>query len=352
MKDKKNILEIRDLTKSYDGKVVLKGVSFNVKEGEFITLLGPSGCGKSTTLNIIGGREKQESGQILFEGKDLTPIPSNKRQINTIFQNYALFPHYDVYDNIAYGLRIKKTKESLVTKEVMHYIKKFSLEGLENKRVHELSGGQKQRVAIARALILKPRILLLDEPMSALDVHLRKRMQDELKELQEEVGITFILVTHDQEEALTLSDRIVVINDGAIQQIGTPEAIYNEPENRWVAKFIGSSNIIEDGEFIKDQKVKFDQKEFECTDKGFGENQKNIDIVIRPEDVVIDEPGKGYFDGIVENIIFKGVHYEITIKCLNRIFKAHTTQFHDFDKKISVKWAPDDLHVMWKEIDE
>ncbi|AKU79369.1 spermidine/putrescine ABC transporter ATP-binding protein [Spiroplasma turonicum] len=352
MKNNKNILEIRDLTKSYDGKVVLKGVSFNVKEGEFITLLGPSGCGKSTTLNIIGGREKQESGQILFEGKDLTPIPSNKRQINTIFQNYALFPHYDVYDNIAYGLRIKKTKEDLVAKEVSHYIKKLSLEGLENKRVHELSGGQKQRVAIARALILKPRILLLDEPMSALDVHLRKRMQDELKDLQEEVGITFILVTHDQEEALTLSDRIVVINDGAIQQIGTPEAIYNEPENRWVAKFIGSSNIIENGEFIRDMKVKFDGKEFDCTDKGFGENQSNIDIVIRPEDVLIDEPGKGYFDGIVENIIFKGVHYEITIKCLNRIYKSHTTQFHDFDKPVSVKWASDDLHVMWKEVDE
>ncbi|ASP27895.1 spermidine/putrescine ABC transporter ATP-binding protein [Spiroplasma corruscae] len=352
MKDKKNILEIRDLTKSYDGKVVLKGVSFNVKEGEFITLLGPSGCGKSTTLNIIGGREKQETGQILFEGKDLTPIPSNKRQINTIFQNYALFPHYDVYDNIAYGLRIKKTKEDLVTKEVSHYIKKFSLEGLENKRVHELSGGQKQRVAIARALILKPRILLLDEPMSALDVHLRKRMQDELKDLQEEVGITFILVTHDQEEALTLSDRIVVINDGAIQQIGTPQQIYNEPENRWVAKFIGSSNIIEDGEFVKDLKVKFDDKEFECTDKGFGDHQKNIDIVIRPEDILIDEPGKGYFDGVVENIIFKGVHYEITIKCLNRMYKSHTTQFHDFDKPVSVKWLPDDLHVMWKEVDE
>ncbi|QEH61411.1 spermidine/putrescine ABC transporter ATP-binding protein [Spiroplasma chinense] len=352
MKQNNNILEIRNLTKTYDGKVVLKGVSFNVHEGEFITLLGPSGCGKTTTLNIIGGREKQEIGDLLFEGKDLTPIPSNKRQINTIFQNYALFPHYDVYDNIAYGLRIKKMKEDLIEKEVMKYIKKFSLEGHETKRVHELSGGQKQRVAIARALVLKPRILLLDEPMSALDVQLRKRMQNELKDLQEEIGITFILVTHDQEEALTLSDRVVVMNEGAIQQIGTPEEIYNEPENRWVANFIGVSNIIDNGEMVKDLLVKFDGKEFECADKGFGENESNIDIVIRPEDIKIAEPGKGYFDGIVENIIFKGVHYEITIKCENRTYTAHTTEYHDFDKKVSIKWDASDLHVMWKEIDE
>ncbi|WP_339021144.1 spermidine/putrescine ABC transporter ATP-binding protein [Spiroplasma endosymbiont of Atherix ibis] len=352
MNNNNNILEIRNLTKSYDGKVVLKGVSFNIKEGEFITLLGPSGCGKTTTLNIIGGREKQDSGELLFEGKDLAPIPSNKRQINTIFQNYALFPHYDVYDNIAYGLRIKKMKEDLITKEVMQYIKKFSLEGMENKRVHELSGGQKQRVAIARALILKPKILLLDEPMSALDVQLRKRMQDELKKLQEEIGITFILVTHDQEEALKLSDRIVVMNNGQIQQIGSPEEIYNEPENRWVANFIGVSNVIADGEFVKDLKVKFDGKEFDSTDKGFGENETNIDIVLRPEDLQILPPNKGYFNGIVENIIFKGVHYEITIKTENRFYTAHTTEFHNFDKKVSIKWNPEDLHVMWKEIDE
>ncbi|AHB35968.1 spermidine/putrescine ABC transporter ATP-binding protein [Spiroplasma apis] len=352
MKNNKNILEIRNLTKSYDGKVVLRGVSFNVHEGEFITLLGPSGCGKTTTLNIIGGREKQDFGDLLFESKNLTPIPSNKRQINTIFQNYALFPHYDVYDNIAYGLRIKKMKEDLIEQEVMKYIKKFSLEGHENKRVHELSGGQKQRVAIARALVLKPRILLLDEPMSALDVQLRKRMQNELKDLQEEIGITFILVTHDQEEALTLSDRVVVMNEGNIQQIGTPEEIYNEPENRWVANFIGVSNVIDNGVMIKDLRLKFDGKEFDCIDKGFGENETNIDIVIRPEDIKISEPGKGYFDGIVENVIFKGVHYEITIKTEYRTFVAHTTEFHDFDKKVSIKWFDNDLHVMWKEIDD
>ncbi|QBQ07355.1 spermidine/putrescine ABC transporter ATP-binding protein [Spiroplasma gladiatoris] len=352
MNKKNNILEIRNLTKSYDGKVVLKGVSFNVHEGEFITLLGPSGCGKTTTLNIIGGREKQDLGDLLFEGKDLTPIPSNKRQINTIFQNYALFPHYDVYDNIAYGLRIKKTKEDLIEQEVMRYIKKFSLEGHETKRVHELSGGQKQRVAIARALVLKPRILLLDEPMSALDVQLRKKMQAELKELQEEIGITFILVTHDQEEALTLSDRVVVMNDGNIQQIGTPEEIYNEPENRWVANFIGVSNLINDGMMVKDNLVKFDGKEFECVDKGYGENQSNIDIVLRPEDIKIGKPGKGFYDGVVENVTFKGVHYEILVEGEFRKYKIHTTEFHDFDSKVSISWSPSDIHVMWKEIDE
>ncbi|ATX71541.1 spermidine/putrescine ABC transporter ATP-binding protein [Spiroplasma clarkii] len=352
MKKSNNILEIRNLTKTYEGKVVLKGVSFNVHEGEFITLLGPSGCGKSTTLNLIGGREKPDLGEILFEGKNLAPIPPNKRQINTIFQNYALFPHYDVYDNIAYGLRIKKQKEDLIRKEVMKYIKKLQLEGHENKRISELSGGQKQRVAIARALVLKPRILLLDEPMSALDVQLRKKMQDELKALQEEIGITFILVTHDQEEALTLSDRIVVMNEGATQQIGTPEEIYNEPENKWVSNFIGVSNLIEDAVFVEDLKVAFDGQTFDCNDKGFGTNESNIDIVLRPEDIEIVKPGKGFFDGVVENVIFKGVHYEITIKTPHRDYISHTTDFHDFDTKVAVKWDRDDIHVMWKEIDE
>lgn len=348
----KNILEIRNITKSYEGKVVLKDVSFNVKEGEFITLLGPSGCGKSTILNLIGGREKPDFGEILFEGKDLAPIPPNKRQINTIFQNYALFPHYDVYDNIAYGLRIKKQKEDLIRKEVIEYIKKLQLEGHEHKRINELSGGQMQRVAIARALILKPRILLLDEPMSALDVQLRKKMQEELKNLQEEIGITFILVTHDQEEALTLSDRMVVIKEGVIQQIGTPKEVYNEPENKWVASFIGTANLIEDAVFEKDLKVSFDGKVFNCTDKGFGENQKNIDLVLRPEDIKIVSQKKGFFDGIVENVIFKGVHYEISIRTDKRLFIAHTTDFYDFDSKVAVKWEKDDIHVMWKEIDE
>lgn len=348
----KTILEIRDLTKQYDGKVILKGISFNVREGEFVTLLGPSGCGKSTTLNIIAGRENPNSGDLLFEGKDLTKIPTNKREINTIFQSYALFPHYDVFENIAYGLRIKKTKEHIVQEEVGAYIKKMGLAGFEHKRVQDLSGGQRQRVAIARALILKPRILLLDEPLAALDVQLKKRMQDELKELQEQVGITFVLVTHDQEEALTLSDRIVILNDGIIKQIGTPQSIYNEPENKWVANFIGKSNIIENGVFVEDEKVLFDGKTFVCNDKGFGQNEANIDIVIRPEDIVIGEKSKGHFDGIVEDVVFKGTVYEYVIKTELRSFMVQTTQFFDFDTEISIKWDKDDIHVMWKEIDE
>jgi spermidine/putrescine transport system ATP-binding protein len=352
MAEKKHILEIRNLTKDYDGKVILKGISFNVHEGEFITLLGPSGCGKSTTLNIIGGREKPNGGEVLFEGKDLRPIPANKRQINTIFQNYALFPQYNVFDNIAYGLRIKKTKEEIIVKEVSNFIKKIGLEGMEQKKVSDLSGGQKQRVAIARALILKPKILLLDEPMAALDVQLRKRMQNELKNLQEEIGITFILVTHDQEEALTLSDRIIVLNEGQIQQIGTPEDIYNEPENRWVANFIGVSNVITDGVFKKDLIVEIDNKTFDCVDKGFGEDETNVDIVIRPEDIQIQKPGQGFFDGVVENVIFKGVHYEIHVKCEKRTFKIHTIHFIEFDEQVSISWPKEAIHVMWKEIDD
>ncbi|QHX35671.1 spermidine/putrescine ABC transporter ATP-binding protein [Spiroplasma sp. TIUS-1] len=348
----KTILEIRDLTKQYDGKVILKGISFNVREGEFVTLLGPSGCGKSTTLNIIAGRENPNSGDLLFEGKDLTKIPTNKREINTIFQSYALFPHYDVFENIAYGLRIKKTKEHIVQEEVGAYIKKMGLAGFEHKRVQDLSGGQRQRVAIARALILKPRILLLDEPLAALDVQLKRRMQDELKELQEQVGITFVLVTHDQEEALTLSDRIVILNDGIIKQIGTPQSVYNEPENKWVANFIGKSNIIENGIFIEDEKVSFDDKTFACHDKGFGKNEASVDIVIRPEDIVIGEKAKGYFDGVVEDVVFKGTVYEYVIKTQHRTFMVQTTQFFDFDTEVSIKWEKDDIHVMWKEIDE
>ncbi|WP_342268983.1 ABC transporter ATP-binding protein [Spiroplasma endosymbiont of Aspidapion aeneum] len=347
-----NILEIKNLTKDFDGKVVLKGVSFNVHKGEFLTILGPSGCGKSTILNIINGMEKQNSGELLFNGMNLTPLPSNKREVNTIFQNYALFKHYNVYDNIAYGLRIKKTKESMIEKEVKSILEKFSLSGYENTRINELSGGQKQRVAIARALILKPKILLLDEPMSALDVKLRKKMQEDLKILQEEAGISFILVTHDQEEALTLSDRIIVFNNGDIQQIGTPEEIYNEPETRWVANFIGSSNIIGDCVFIDDGLLLLDNKKIKCIDKGFGKKESNIDILIRPEDIKITSPGKGIFDGVITNIKFKGVHYEINVECKKRVYKIHTTSYFEENTLVGINWDIDDIHVMWKEIDE
>ncbi|MCK8461807.1 MULTISPECIES: spermidine/putrescine ABC transporter ATP-binding protein [Mycoplasma mycoides group] len=347
-----NILELRNVTKEYDGQVVLKGISFNVKEGEFITLLGPSGCGKTTILKIIGGSQKPNSGEILFEDKNLIPIPINKRQFNTIFQSYALFPHLNVFDNVAFGLTIKKTKKDIIEREVMRQIRQVGLEGYENKKIDELSGGQKQRVAIARALVMKPKVLLLDEPMAALDVKLRKTMQEELKRLQQDIGITFIMVSHDQEEALSMSDRIVVMNQGTIQQIGTPEEIYNEPENAWVANFIGSSNIITDGIFLEDNKIKFDGKIFECIDTNFGENESSIDIIIRPEDIIIKNPNNGFFNAKVIKTTFKGIHWEVVVETSKkRQWIIHTINEYDIDQQVSIKWKPANVHVMWKEVD-
>ncbi|ADK70081.1 spermidine/putrescine ABC transporter ATP-binding protein [Mycoplasma mycoides subsp. mycoides] len=347
-----NILELRNVTKEYDGQVVLKGISFNVKEGEFITLLGPSGCGKTTILKIIGGSQKPNSGEILFEDKNLIPIPINKRQFNTIFQSYALFPHLNVFDNVAFGLTIKKTKKDIIEREVMRQIRQVGLEGYENKKIDELSGGQKQRIAIARALVMKPKVLLLDEPMAALDVKLRKTMQEELKRLQQDIGITFIMVSHDQEEALSMSDRIVVMNQGTIQQIGTPEEIYNEPENAWVANFIGSSNIITDGIFLEDNKIKFDGKVFECIDTNFGENESSIDIIIRPEDIIIKNPNNGFFNAKVIKTTFKGIHWEIVVETSKkRQWIIHTINEYDVDQQVSIKWKPANVHVMWKEVD-
>jgi len=349
-----NILQLRNITKDYDGKIILNGISFNVHEGEFITLLGPSGCGKTTTLRIIGGFEKPNSGEILFEGKDLLPIKINKRQINTIFQSYALFEHLNVFENIAFGLKLKKTKREIIDREVNKMIRLMSLEGHEDKKPSELSGGQKQRVAIGRALVMKPRVLLLDEPMSALDVQLRKSMRDELKRLQREIEITFIMVSHDQEDALTMSDRVVVMNKGSIQQIGSPEDIYNEPENAWVAGFIGISNIIYDGTFLQDRLVEFDGRKFECLDTNFGENENNIDIVIRPEDILIRKLNNGFFNGEVISATFQGVHWEIIFEStkFNRRWIIHTTQEFKVGEKISIKWEVPAIHVMWKEIDE
>ncbi|ATZ21045.1 spermidine/putrescine ABC transporter ATP-binding protein [Mesoplasma coleopterae] len=347
-----NILELRNVTKDYDGKVVLKGIDLNIKEGEFITLLGPSGCGKTTTLRIIAGFEKPNSGQIMFEGKDLLPIPINKRQFNTIFQSYALFPHLNVFDNIAFGLRTKKTKKDILQREVLKQIRQVGLEGFEDRNINDLSGGQKQRVAIARALVMKPKVLLLDEPLAALDVQLRQHMREELKRLQKEIGITFLMVSHDQEEALSISDRIVVMNQGSIQQIGTPEDIYNEPENLWVAKFVGQSNIIEDGIFVEDNKVKIDGKNFVCDDTNFGEDEKSIDIVIRPEDIEIKKTNSGYFNGTVINTVFKGVHWEVLVETTKkRIWKIHTTHTFEIDDKVSIKWNDQAIHVMWKEVE-
>ncbi|AAT75869.1 spermidine/putrescine ABC transporter ATP-binding component [Mesoplasma florum L1] len=347
-----NILELRNVTKDYDGKVVLKGIDLNIKEGEFITLLGPSGCGKTTTLRIVAGFEKPNSGQIMFEGKDLLPIPINKRQFNTIFQSYALFPHLNVFDNIAFGLRTKKTKKDILQREVLKQIRQVGLEGFEDRNINDLSGGQKQRVAIARALVMKPKVLLLDEPLAALDVQLRQHMREELKRLQREIGITFLMVSHDQEEALSISDRVVVMNEGSIQQIGTPEDIYNEPENLWVAKFIGQSNIIEDGIFIEDNKVQIDGKTFVCDDTNFGENEKSIDIVIRPEDIEIKKTNAGFFNGTVMHTTFKGVHWELLVETTKkRIWKIHTTQAFKVDDKVSIKWNDEAIHVMWKEVE-
>ncbi|PPE06826.1 spermidine/putrescine ABC transporter ATP-binding protein [Mesoplasma corruscae] len=347
----KNILELRNVTKEYDGKVVLKGIDLNIKEGEFITLLGPSGCGKTTTLRIIAGFEKANAGQIMYEGKDLTPIPINKRQFNTIFQSYALFPHLNVFDNVAFGLRTKKVKRAILEKEVLKQLEQVGLKGFEERRVQDLSGGQKQRVAIARALVMKPRVLLLDEPLAALDVQLRQQMREELKRLQEEIGITFIMVSHDQEEALSISDRVVVINNGVIQQIGTPEDIYNEPESLWVAKFVGQSNLIEDGEFVEDHKVKIDNKQFYCDDTNFGENETGVDIVIRPEDIEIKKGGTGFFKGKVVRTTFKGVFWEVLVETKSgREWKIQTTQTFEMDDIVSLKWNDQSIHVMWKEI--
>ncbi len=349
---KKNILELRNIVKQYDGNVILKQISFNIKENEFITILGPSGCGKTTILNIINGLENPSSGNVIMEGKIINKITANKRNINTIFQNYALFDHLTVFNNIAYGPKIKKIKYDVYKKEVTKYLELVGLKGYEDKKISQLSGGQKQRVAIARALINKPKILLLDEPMSALDVKLRKKMQIELKKIQEEVGITFILITHDQDEALTLSDRIIVLNDGVIQQIGIPEEIYNDPENLWTALFIGDSNYIDNGTFVKDYLVKIDGKEYKCLDRGFGNNEKNIDIIIRPEDIVLSKKETGFFSGEILQCKFKGVHWEIIVKTKYRNYLVHTTKQQEIASIVNLSWDEDAIHVMWKEIDE
>lgn len=348
---KPNILELRNITKDFSGEVVLKGISLNIKAGEFITLLGPSGCGKTTTLRIIGGFDDPNSGEILFESQNMLRVPIHKRKINTIFQNYALFPHLNVYENVAYGLKIKKLKIDVIKKAVLEALELVNLVGFQDKDIDELSGGQKQRVAIARALVNKPKVLLLDEPLAALDLKLRQQMQLELKRLQNDLDITFILVTHDQEEAFTMSDRIVVMNEGQIQQVGSPENIYNEPENKWTAKFVGVSNIIENAVFVHDNLVHFDGRDFRCLDKGYGTNETNIDIVIRPEDIDIVGEKSGYFRGTVKSVTFKGVYWEIVIVTRKRNFLVHSTDTVIVGKKVGVRWSVEDIHVMWKEVE-
>ena len=340
------LIELRNLTKNYDDLQVLKGINLDIHQNEFLTLLGPSGCGKTTTLRIIAGFEDASGGEVLFDGIDISHVPPYKREVNTVFQKYALFPHMNVYDNVAFGLNIKKMDKNIIRNKVERMLALVGLSGYETRDVSSLSGGQQQRIAIARALVNEPKVLLLDEPLGALDAKLRKEMQTELKKIQKEIGITFIFVTHDQEEALTMSDTIVVMNEGTIQQIGSPIDIYNEPENRFVAGFIGESNIIE-GTMIKDFLVSFDGFEFECVDKGFADNQP-VDVVLRPEDIDIVDFDKAPLTGTVKSVVFKGVHYEIIVATEIREYRIHTTDFVGVGLEVGLKFGPEDIHVMWK----
>ncbi|WP_363290327.1 spermidine/putrescine ABC transporter ATP-binding protein [Clostridium sp.] len=341
-----NIIELKNISKQYEDNTVLDNLSLNIRKNEFVTLLGPSGCGKTTTLKIIAGFETADSGSIMFKNEDISDIPPYKRQLNTVFQKYALFPHMNVYENIAFGLKIKKLSKDEIDKKVKEMLRMVSLSGFEKRSIESLSGGQQQRVAIARALVNEPEVLLLDEPLGALDLKLRKEMQLELKKIQQELGITFIFVTHDQEEALTMSDTIVVMNKGLIQQKGTPEDIYNEPANAFVADFIGESNIL-DGVMAEDFKVIFADREFECVDKGFETNEE-IDVVIRPEDFKIVKAEEGMLKGIVKSVIFKGVHYEIVVEENNRTWILHNTKFAEVDSEVGLDIYPEDIHIMKK----
>ena len=326
---------------------VVKNIDFWVKKNQFLTILGPSGCGKTTTLRMIAGFETPTTGQLFFEGKDITNTPPYMRQINTVFQKYALFPHMNIYENIAFGLRINKLNEIEIASKVSKMLELVNLSGFEKRSVHSLSGGQQQRIAIARALVNEPKVLLLDEPLGALDLKLRKEMQIELKNMQRELGITFVYVTHDQEEALTMSDKIIIMNQGEIQQIGSPTDIYNEPENAFVADFIGESNIIE-GLMVRDFLVHFADRDFNCVDKGFGENTP-IEVVIRPEDLKLVSPEAGLLKGIVKSVVFKGVHYEMLVKEADRTWMIHSTTMEQEGTPVGLMLTPDDIHIMSKE---
>ena len=342
----KKIIELKNISKNFEDQQVLKGIDLNIYENEFLTLLGPSGCGKTTLLRIIGGFEEPSNGQLIFDGKDISKVPPYKREVNTVFQKYALFPFLNVAYNIAFGLNLKKMDKDVIEKKVSRMLELVGLKGFEKRDVTLLSGGQQQRVAIARALVNEPKVLLLDEPLGALDAKLRKDMQTELKKIQKEVGITFIFVTHDQEEALSMSDTIVVLNDGVIQQIGTPMDIYNEPQNRFVAEFIGESNIIE-GNMIKDCLVNFDGIDWECVDKGFKDNE-DIEVVLRPEDMDVVEPEAGKVSGTIISKVFMGVHYEYLVETKNRNYKVHTTENYEIGKKVGLTIDPFDIQVMHK----
>ena len=344
-----NIIDIKHVSKWFGDKQVLDDVSLHIRKGEFVTILGPSGCGKTTLLRILAGFETASEGEILLEGADITQTPPHQRPMNTVFQRYALFPHLNVYDNIAFGLKLKKTKANIIENKVRRALKMVGLTDYEHRDVNSLSGGQQQRVAIARAIVNQPTVLLLDEPLAALDLKMRKDMQMELKEMHKTLGITFIYVTHDQEEALTLSDRIVVMSEGVIQQIGTPTDIYNEPENCFVADFIGESNIL-NGTMVEDRLVRFMGTEFKCVDEGFGENVP-VDVVIRPEDIyIMAHTENAMLHGRVSSCIFKGVHYEMLVQLPNG-YELMVQDYNAFEPEteVSLIIKPADIHVMKKE---
>lgn len=340
------IIDLRNISVAFGDNQVLQNLNLYIRDKEFITLLGPSGCGKTTTLRIIAGFTEPDEGEVIFDGKKINNLPPHKRQVNTIFQRYALFPHLNVYENVAFGLRIKKLPEKEIKQTVTDMLKLVNLSGFEKRHINSLSGGQQQRVAIARALAVKPRVLLLDEPLGALDLKLRKDMQVELKNIQQQLGITFIYVTHDQEEALSMSDTVVVMDGGVIQQIGTPIDIYNEPKNAFVADFIGESNIV-DGIMHDDCLVEFSGNRFVCLDKGFDKDEA-VDVVVRPEDVDVVEPDKGMLKGVVTSVTFKGVHFEIIVDIGGFKWMIQTTDFHPVDAKIGLYIEPDAIHIMKK----
>ena len=342
----KELIRLQNVSMEFDGERILDDINLYFNDQEFLTLLGPSGCGKSTTLRLIGGFLTPTSGNIIFDGKVINDVPPYERQVNTVFQRYALFPHLDVYDNIAFGLKVAKLPKEEIHNRVQEILDIVSLRGYENRRIEQLSGGQQQRVAIARALVNRPKVLLLDEPLAALDLRLRKDMQNELKRIQRETGITFIYVTHDQEEALSMSDTVVVMDKGHIQQIGRPEDIYNEPKNAFVADFIGESNIL-DGIMLEDYRVKFFGRVFQCVDKGFAPNEP-VDVVIRPEDIDIVPVDQGSLVGTVTSVTFKGLNYDIIVDFRGFKWLIQTTDFHPVDATIGIRLNPEDIHIMHK----
>ena len=342
----KELIRLQNLTMEFDGEKVLDGINLYFNDKEFLTLLGPSGCGKTTTLRIIGGFQNPTSGDVLFDGKRINDVPPYERQINTVFQRYALFPHLDVYDNIAFGLKVAKLPKDEIQQRVHEILEVVGLKGYDHRSVDSLSGGQQQRVAIARALVNRPKVLLLDEPLAALDLRLRKDMQNELKRIQQAMGITFIYVTHDQEEALSMSDTVVVMDKGRIQQVGRPEDIYNEPKNAFVADFIGESNIL-DGVMLSDYKVKFFGRTFKCLDAGFAPNEP-VDVVIRPEDIDFVPPEEGHLVGTVTSVTFKGLNYDIIVDFKGFKWLIQTTDFQGVGSTVGIRLNPEDIHIMYK----